>query len=261
MIFSDFALARRLETADAANGAACVEAQSAAGAALEEAAGGLALFVAPHSPLTHALGLGMNGPVAAGELDRVEAFFRTRGVPVAIDLCPYAHPSLVELVRDRGYRIVEFNSVLVLPLSGLPPGAPDPRIREAAPADVATWSATLAEGFFENVRFTAEELEVGTTLFRAPGTRCFLGTWPAGGPAAGGAMAVRNGLATLFGDATIARFRGAGLQTALIRTRLDAAVRAGGDLATAATLPGSISQRNYEKLGFRVVYTKVGLTA
>jgi hypothetical protein len=31
-------------------------------------------------------------------------------------------------------------------------------------------------------------------------------------------------------------------------------------MATASTLPGSISQRNYERLGFRVVYSKVGLT-
>jgi GNAT superfamily N-acetyltransferase len=51
-------------------------------------------------------------------------------------------------------------------------------------------------------------------------------------------------------------FRGAGLQGALIRERLRAAVEEGCDLATASTLPGSVSQRNYERNGFQVAYTK-----
>ena len=33
----------------------------------------------------------------------------------------------------------------------------------------------------------------------------------------------------------------------------------GCDLATAATLPGSVSQRNYERHGFRVAYTRATL--
>jgi hypothetical protein len=37
------------------------------------------------------------------------------------------------------------------------------------------------------------------------------------------------------------------------------AARAGCDLATADTEPGSASQRNYEKCGFRLAYTKVTL--
>ena len=37
------------------------------------------------------------------------------------------------------------------------------------------------------------------------------------------------------------------------------ALAQGCDLATASTLPGSGSQRNYERLGFEVVYTRVTL--
>jgi ribosomal protein S18 acetylase RimI-like enzyme len=51
-------------------------------------------------------------------------------------------------------------------------------------------------------------------------------------------------------------FRGAGLQDALIRERLRTAVAEACDLATASTIPGGVSQRNYERNGFRVAYTK-----
>jgi hypothetical protein len=33
------------------------------------------------------------------------------------------------------------------------------------------------------------------------------------------------------------------------------------DLAMASTQPGSVSQRNYERAGFQVVYTKVTMAA
>ena len=51
----------------------------------------------------------------------------------------------------------------------------------------------------------------------------------------------------------------AGERLKLIAARLNEAVARGCDLATAATLPGSGSQRNYERCGFEVVYTKVTL--
>jgi hypothetical protein len=40
---------------------------------------------------------------------------------------------------------------------------------------------------------------------------------------------------------------------------LRVAVEEGCDLATASTLPGSVSQRNYERNGFHVAYTKAVL--
>ena len=48
-----------------------------------------------------------------------------------------------------------------------------------------------------------------------------------------------------------------GVQYALIAARLAAATEAGCDLAVVYTEPGSESQRNVERLGFRLAYTKV----
>jgi hypothetical protein len=88
---------------------------------------------------------------------------------------------------------------------------------------------------------------------------CFLAAGPSGEPAGGGAMAVRDGLATLFADSTIAGARRQGLHQELISARLNEAIALGCDTATASTLPGSTSQRNFERLGFSVVYTKATL--
>jgi len=54
----------------------------------------------------------------------------------------------------------------------------------------------------------------------------------------------------------LAGFRKRGAQSILIGARLTWAVEQGCDLATTTTQPGSSSQRNYERAGFRVVYTR-----
>jgi GNAT superfamily N-acetyltransferase len=74
-----------------------------------------------------------------------------------------------------------------------------------------------------------------------------------------GLMSVRNGVAYLMADGVAPAFRGRGLQRALIEARMAAAIAAGCDLAAATTIPGTLSQRNYERCGFRVMYTKLNM--
>ena len=61
----------------------------------------------------------------------------------------------------------------------------------------------------------------------------------------------------LCGAGTLAEFRGRGLQTALLRARMAAAVQAGCEYAVVVTQGGTSSQRNAERLGFRMAYSKV----
>ena len=262
MMHAGLELARRLEAAEARTGAECAHAHQrinpAVGAAVLEVAGGFAIFVGVGSPLTHAVGLGMRGEVRADELDRLESFYRARGAAVSLDLCPLAGASLVELLGARGYRVTEFNNVLVRPLAGTefaPAGTP---VRLANADEEQLWARTVGRGFLEKDDLTAEEMDVGRAIWHMAGARCYL-AFSGGRAAAAGAMAIDGGLATLFADSTMLGFRGAGLQDALIRERLRAAVGEGCDLATAATLAGSVSQRNYERNGFRVAYTKATL--
>jgi GNAT superfamily N-acetyltransferase len=254
MLFADLPLARRLEAAEAANARAFTR----TGTPFLEVAGGCAVFAGAASPLSHAVGIGLDGPVRAGDLEAIESFFRSRGAAVSLDLCPLADPGLFEELGRRGYRITEFNNVLVKRLAGTEIVL-TPRVRRSTAAEGELWSHTLGEGFFEQSALTDEEMDVGRAIFSAPSSLCYLAAAETGEPAGGGAAAFRDGLATLFADATVARRRGAGFHRELIAARLNEAVARGCDLATASTLPGSGSQRNYERCGFEVVYTKVTL--
>ncbi len=262
MTFADLHLARRLEASEALNGARCAQAHQQfnpeLGATVLEVGGGSAIFVGIQSPLTHAVGLGMQGEVRAGEMDRMEDFYRARGAAVSLELCPLADVSLVELVANRGYRVSEFLNVLVRHLPGAEI-APAAAARAANPDEEEhLWARTVGCGFLEKDELTPEEMDVGRAIWHMPGSRCYL-TFSGNRAVAAGAMAAHSGLATLFADSTMMGFRGAGLQGALIRERLRVAAEERCDLATASTLPGSGSQRNYERNGFRVAYTKAVL--
>jgi GNAT superfamily N-acetyltransferase len=74
---------------------------------------------------------------------------------------------------------------------------------------------------------------------------------------AGGLIAPEYGMAAFFGAATLPEFRGRGIQRAFMEERLRIARQAGCDLAVTLTMPGTTSQRNVERAGFRTVYTKV----
>jgi hypothetical protein len=262
VIFAGVDLARRLEAAEARNDVACAHAHQqlnpATGATVLEVAAGFAIFVGAESPLTHALGLGMRGPVSAEELASMEDFFRERGAAVTVDLCPLADASLVELLAHRGYRIAEFNNVLVRALAGVDLAPPEICVRPAHDGEELLWANTVGRGFLEKNELTGEEMDVGRSIWHMPEACCYLASRE-GPPGAAGAMTHHSGLAILFADSAMLGHRGAGLQSALIRRRLRDAVEAGCDLAAACTAPGSISQRNYERAGFQVAYTKTVL--
>ena len=246
---------------DARNAALSAEAvlrlEPDAGATVEAIAGGSVAFAGIGSPLTHAIGVGMNGPVTTFDLDRIETFYFERGSPVNIDLCPLADPSLPDLLARGGYRPVEFNNVLVRRIAP-PMDFSTAGLARAALEDAALWSRTLALDFFEHEP-TSAELEVGLYLFHMEGAEAWLARVDAFAAAGGGLSIHAEGMATLFADATLKDYRGRGLQSALIMKRLSEAAARGAVLATAATLPGSVSHRNYERCGFRVAYTKLNM--
>ena len=243
-------LALHLEAADASNAAACATEHI-------EAGGGVVAFAGPDSPLTHAVGVGMNGPVTESDLDRIETFFFDRGAASNIDLCPLADPSLPERLGRRGYRITEFNNVLYLALG--PSLAPSSDVRVALPHERDLWSRTMVAGFFERDNLSDDELRIGEAIFDMPGAIPCIAE--VGGAAAAAATArAHEGVVSLFGDSTLPRFRGRGLHQRLIQSRLARAAGSGCTLAFAATLPGSISQRNYFRAGFLVAYTKMNMS-
>ncbi len=258
VLHADRGLARRVEGADAAGARLAVREAVRRGRPSDtlEVAGGVAAFLGPGSPLTHAVGLGLDGPVAGADLDAVERFFARSGSESQVVLCPLADSSLLETTMARGYRVREIENVLVRRVRGA-----DLELTSAWPveacADVEIWADLVARGFGEG-ESSGPALEVGGLLFdqvQVAGEA--LVALRDGVPAAAAAWFAADRVAYLLADATPPEGRGRGGQQALIRARLARAAAAGCDLAAATTVPGSGSQANYERIGFRVAYSRL----
>jgi GNAT superfamily N-acetyltransferase len=265
MRFADLELARRLEEAEAVVGVRCTEAMArlhpGCRAAVLKVGGGYVTFTGATSPITQAVGLGLHGPVSEAQIKRMEAFYRKRGAAVNIELCPLADMKLVQLLGRRGYHASEFSNVLVRPVrrrERFPAPAAGIRVRRMEPGERKLWTRTVAEGFAEHMKVTEELLTIMEAFGSGPGVRCFFGVAD-GQIAGGGVVVIRKRLAVFGGASTLPAFRRRGVQTALQQARLRFAARQGCDLAMTITQPGSTSQRNAERRGFRVVYTRCKL--
>jgi hypothetical protein len=255
---ADRVLAAKLEAADAANLLAISQnAQSAVKEiAFQAAAGGLAVFAGVGSPMTHAMGIGMQGHVPDAELEHMEEFFRARGSPCLIDLCTLADPSVIGFVQGRPYRVVEFNNVLARRLDPDEQFEPTPGVRTIGPEEITMWARVVSEGFSEHMAPSDETVNLIAST-------CMIGECLLGGddaPAAGAAMMVQQNIAFLTADAVLVSARRQGWQTSSIRARLKAAQRIGCEMAMTSVLPGSVSHRNYERAGFQLVYMRVNVT-
>ena len=254
---ADRSLAARLEAADAANVATLARALSSymPEALCEPIAGGVAVFAGAGSPMTHVVGMGLRGTVAADELERMESFFRERGSDCVIDLCPLADASVLDFVARRPYKVAEFNNVLARRIAQDETFAETGGLTLARETELGSWSRVVSEGFSDGMPVSDEMVELMAATCR--GAQC----WLAGADraAGGAAMGVEEGVALFFGDAIVPAARGKGWQAAMIRARLAAAQRQGCDLAMVSVLPGSLSHRNYEQAGFELVYTRANL--
>lgn len=263
-MFADIDLARRLEAAEAAKYAAYARARPCVMPDLNPSAlpvaGGVVVYAGAGSPYSRAVGLGLRGPVSAAEFGQIDAFFASYRVTPQISLCPLADPSLLELIGQAGYRIDMFMQTWVRPISPtedfhLPPGIV---ICPIAYDEAELWARVAFKGGLDSDDAEPSRSAVISAYPYMVRTTCYL-AWIDGEAAGAGTMSINEGLAELFGASTRVPFRNRGAQMALLASRLAEAQRQGCDLATAHTEPGSASQRNVERLGFRLAYTKVHL--
>jgi GNAT superfamily N-acetyltransferase len=263
LLFADESLASRFECVVARMAVECAEALSGirldSGASAEVIAGGVACFAGVGSPLTQAQGLGFAGPVSKEDLDRLEAFYFDRGSPVQVIVCPLADFSLVAALGARGYRPTEFENLLYLSLDSdvnvpEPPAGTEARPTTAAEADI--WADVVSEGFAGAPGVPPALRELAQVIYRLTSATPYLAV-DSGVPAGGGTLFATEGAALLAGSAVLPKYRNRGIHSALLRARLDHARRLGCDIAFMGALPGSGSQRNVERLGFRVAYTRV----
>ncbi|HEX2187421.1 MAG TPA: GNAT family N-acetyltransferase, partial [Longimicrobiaceae bacterium] len=259
----DLSLSRRLERTEARASAAFVEARAQLSpesrAAWTDVEGAYAMFDGVGSPLTQSFGLGLFAPVHDAQLDALEAFFRERGAEVFHEVSPLADSALLDRLSGRGYRPVELTSVLFRPTAG---GVPSPpgggvRVRRAGPDQADLWARVAAEGWSsESAELSDFMLELGQVSAASRDTHCFLAELD-GRPVAAGTLSLGEGVALLAGASTVPAGRRKGAQLALLEARLRFAAERGYDLAMMGAQPGSASQRNAERQGFRIAYTRI----
>jgi len=259
MLHADLALGRRLERTEACANADFVETRALrspeTGACWIDVRGTYAMFDGPASPCTQTFGLGMFEEAAERDLEALEHFFFERESEASHETCPLAHGSLLRLLGERDYRAIEQSNVLFRTLeSGItaPEGV---RVRVVGPGEYDLWARVCADGWSDESEYASQMLEIGQIVVRRQGNAAFLAEVE-GVPAAAGALSVHDGVALLAGASTIPAARRRGAQLALLHARLEYARERGCDLAMIVTAPGSGSQRNAERHGFRVAYTR-----
>jgi GNAT superfamily N-acetyltransferase len=261
MLFSDLALSRRLERAE---GRACVRFAQArrrqfpkSGAEWIECAGAFAVFDAIDSPVTQSFGLGIFEELSEASLDVVERFFRDRHAQVLHEVSPFAGAAALDLLCARRYRPIEISNVMVRRVEK--PAAQELgniQVRLIGPEDVQLWTQINARGWtHEHPEQRDFLLVLGAISLASEQCVCFLAELN-GEPGAVGVLWIHEGVALYGGASTVPELRRRGLQSALLQERMRYAFEHGCDLAMMVAEVGSDSQRNAERNGFQIAYTR-----
>lgn len=258
-VFADLALARRLELTEGHGNAAFVDAQArldpSASPIWTTIGGTFAMFAGVGSPITQTFGLGMHAPLVEKDLDAIERFFLSRGSAVFHEVCPLSGVEVSQALAARGYRPIEMSSVLYQPIDMNTRIASnsDLHVRQAAPNEAELYGTVAARGWSEHPE-VMPYIKGFAKLSLACAT-CFIAEKD-GTPIATSALFMHGGVALLAGASTVPEGRRQGAQNALLDTRLRTAASHGCDLAMMVAAPGSASQRNAERQGFRIAYTR-----
>lgn len=235
---------------------------------------GVALWLGDGSPVNTAVGLGMNGPVGEQEFEHLEAFYHDRGAAAVMSMCPLADSSLLPVLGRRGWTATAFEHALALELDKdqgaaeapdpdgrfVVSGASEVEVRVCLPEERALWGRMAALGFADGAAEPEAVFEEFGRLIADRDDTILVLAWVDGVPAGTGSLVIDGGVGWLSSDSTLPDFRKRGIQQAIQRRRIELARAAGCDLVVTEAEPGGQSQRNMERLGFRIVYTHVEFT-
>ncbi len=216
------------------------------------------MFDGPDSPLTQAFGLGLFEPAAETDLDLIETFFFERAASCHLEISPLAGVELIAALARRGYRPEEQSNVLFqeLPFAARAERNSAMQVRLIEPREMGTWTRVSIEGWSDYEPGVVDYLrEIGPVFAAREGAMHFLAELE-GRPVAAASLCPSERVALLAGACTIPSARRQGAQQALLEARLADAAARGCDVASVVAQPGSVSQRNAERQGFRVGYTR-----
>ncbi|MEJ7602149.1 MAG: GNAT family N-acetyltransferase [Kofleriaceae bacterium] len=255
----DRELACRLERTESAIGTSFTAVQQRVapevGAVWRDFDGTYAIYDGAESPMTQTFGLGMFAPTTPEQLTEIEAFFEQRGAPVMHEVSPLAGVATYAMLAERGYRPHELSTVLVLQLHDHEAPTSSLKVRVVTPADRPVFVETAIGGWASDATY-GEVIRKLTEIASQNTSMLHFLVEQDGEPIASGSLGIHEGVALFAGASTIPRARGLGAQSLLLAARYAEARRRGCELAMMVCDPGSTSQRNAERRGFRVAYTR-----
>lgn len=233
--------------------------------------GGMMCYTAPGSWTNQAMGTAMDGPIDDAEIDRIMDFYVSKGQEPRIEVCPYAHDTLLESLLTRGFGVAEFEHVMVRRSEARPESSrPGPsgigirRIDAGDAMDVESWVRVSSSGFLEPGSEREEVFfESSRRVARHPRTAAFVAE--VDGRAVGaGAMEVADPfgddrIACLFAASVLPEYRRRGVQQSLIAARIRHAGNCGAAFTFIHCKPGIPTERNARRLGFETLYTAVAM--
>ncbi|MDX9910786.1 MAG: GNAT family N-acetyltransferase [Phycisphaerales bacterium] len=252
----------------------------------EMVAGGRMCYDAPGSWSNEACGLGLDGAVGDGEIDRLVAFYASRGCEAKVDVCPFADESLIAGLAARGFVVKEFENVLAREVGtddarlGAEAAGPGFVVERVDTRDEAMLDAFLraAMSGFIPPREDGSPGEIPQHMYDIskrcalhPRTTSFVALVD-GRVVGGGAMEVAEPMtlppteqrrealtmrvSCLFGTSVLPEFRRRGIQRALIAARCAHAASFGPGVVCIHSKPGIATERNAMRLGFACAYSK-----
>jgi acetyltransferase (GNAT) family protein len=260
MAFTDLTLSQRLERAEgyscAQHAAARRRVSPEVGAEWMEHAGAYAAFDGPESPITQSFGLGLSEPLTPSILEVFEHFFESRDALVEHEMSPFAGPDALALLCARDYRPIEVSSVLCQRVDRAAADRTTTvrvRVIDASEGDI--WTDVCLRGWAHLPELREVLQDLGRITLAREATLCFLAEID-GTPAAAAILSLHDGIALFGGSTTVPELRRRGAHHALLQARMRHAHAYGCELAMVVAPPGSDSQRNAERAGFRLAYTR-----
>ena len=191
-------------------------------------------------------------PENADRLAEIVDFYRVRGVRPWFELPPDPDfERLAEALHDAGAAQIGFLGAFYGPASAAQHTQDHVQVLRVPREHAEPVGRLLVNA----LGAPPQAWDAGGLTFAATGAQLYLASVD-GEQAGAAALSVTDGVGYLAAAGTLPEFRGQGVHSALIRARIDAAATEGCELVGALAEFGSPSQRNLQRAGLQVAYTK-----
>jgi hypothetical protein len=195
------------------------------------------------------------------QIEKIINFYKQKEIPAQFELTP-AHTSseLLTCLSKAGYFHNDFHTTLYTPLEkelGIIDEINEQKvtIRKLKKHEFDTFAEIYTKGFSMPPFLKSGVAQNNEILYNNKDWTFYLASYE-NEPAGIGVLFIKDGIANLAAAATIPELRNKGIQSALIKHRINQAILKECDLIVGQAKFGSVSQNNMERAGLRIAYTK-----